>query len=120
MIVEGSRSSKDDTATTSNLLDCRSSSLHSNPFSLQVTELAPLGSLLDRLRKPGKKLLLTSLHGYAVQVCNGMSYLESKKFIHRDLAARNVLLASPEMVMMIMMMILRNVVYSDKMFVKML
>jgi serine/threonine protein kinase len=26
-----------------------------------------------------------------IQVCHGMAYLESRKFIHRDLAARNCL-----------------------------
>lgn len=65
---------------------------------LQVTELAPLGSLLDRLRKHQGHFLLGTLSRYAVQVAEGMGYLESKRFIHRDLAARNLLLATRDLV----------------------
>ncbi|XP_039620417.1 tyrosine kinase, non-receptor, 2b isoform X4 [Polypterus senegalus] len=63
-----------------------------------VTELAPLGSLLDRLRKNQGHFLISTLCQYAIQIANGMAYLESKRFIHRDLAARNILLASNELV----------------------
>uniref|UniRef100_A0AAV2L7I0 Activated CDC42 kinase 1 n=1 Tax=Knipowitschia caucasica TaxID=637954 RepID=A0AAV2L7I0_KNICA len=63
-----------------------------------VTELAPLGSLLDRLRKRQGHILISSLCNYAVQVACGMAYLESKRFLHRDLAARNVLLSTNETV----------------------
>uniref|UniRef100_A0A4W4ER22 Activated CDC42 kinase 1 n=1 Tax=Electrophorus electricus TaxID=8005 RepID=A0A4W4ER22_ELEEL len=63
-----------------------------------VTELAPLGSLLDRLRKNQGHFLISTLCQYAIQIANGMAYLESKRFIHRDLAARNILLASSEQV----------------------
>ncbi|XP_046879330.1 activated CDC42 kinase 1 isoform X2 [Hypomesus transpacificus] len=63
-----------------------------------VTELAPLGSLLDRLRKRQGHILISSLCGYAVQVACGMSYLEQKRFLHRDLAARNVLLSTNDTV----------------------
>ncbi|XP_030631175.1 tyrosine kinase, non-receptor, 2b [Chanos chanos] len=63
-----------------------------------VTELAPLGSMLDRLRKNQGHFLISTLCLYAIQIANGMAYLESKRFIHRDLAARNILLASNDLV----------------------
>lgn len=68
------------------------------PPMKMVTELAPLGSLLDRLRKHQGHFLLGTLSRYAVQVAEGMGYLESKRFIHRDLAARNLLLAARDLV----------------------
>ncbi|KAM7390168.1 hypothetical protein PAMA_008375 [Pampus argenteus] len=63
-----------------------------------VVELAPLGSLLDRLRKRQGHILISSLCNYAVQVACGMAYLEQRRFLHRDLAARNVLLSTNDTV----------------------
>ncbi|XP_067417186.1 activated CDC42 kinase 1 isoform X2 [Emydura macquarii macquarii] len=68
------------------------------PPMKMVTELAPLGSLLDRLRKNQGHFLISTLCQYAIQIAQGMAYLESKRFIHRDLAARNILLASSDLV----------------------
>ncbi|XP_026273793.2 activated Cdc42 kinase Ack isoform X2 [Frankliniella occidentalis] len=61
---------------------------------MMITELAPLGSLLDYLRKQCEHIPITVLWNYALQVATGMAYLETKRYIHRDLACRNVLLAS--------------------------
>lgn len=60
---------------------------------LQVTELAPLRSLLECLKDTTLRidLPIPRLCDYAQQVCDGMSYLESKRLVHRDLAARNIL-----------------------------
>ncbi|XP_052873844.1 activated Cdc42 kinase-like [Anopheles cruzii] len=62
-----------------------------------VTELAHLRSLLECLKDPGLRvsfLTVPTLCEFASQICNGMMYLENKRFIHRDLAARNILVFS--------------------------
>lgn len=62
-----------------------------------VTELAHLRSLLECLKDPGLRvsfLTVPVLCEFALQICNGMMYLENKRLIHRDLAARNILVFS--------------------------
>uniref|UniRef100_A0AAY4EBY2 Tyrosine-protein kinase n=1 Tax=Denticeps clupeoides TaxID=299321 RepID=A0AAY4EBY2_9TELE len=62
-----------------------------HPFYI-ITELMEKGNLLRFLQgQEGKSMGLSSLVEMAVEVADGMAYLESQKSIHRDLAARNVL-----------------------------
>ncbi|CAM4602401.1 receptor tyrosine-protein kinase erbB-3 isoform X1 [Lepidochelys kempii] len=63
-----------------------------------VTQLLPLGSLLDHVRKNRDAIGPQLLLNWCVQVAKGMYYLEEHRMVHRDLAARNVLLKSPSQV----------------------
>ncbi|KAJ6641428.1 Activated Cdc42 kinase-like [Pseudolycoriella hygida] len=66
-----------------------------------VTELAHLRSLLECLKDSGLRvnfLTVPTLCEFAMQICNGMMYLENKRLIHRDLASRNVLVFSKDKV----------------------
>jgi len=76
-------------------------------FVLQVTELAPMRSLLECLKETSLRLEfpLPKLCDFAQQICDGMSYLENKRLIHRDLAARNILVFNKSKVKFIHMFI---------------
>ncbi|XP_032992627.1 tyrosine-protein kinase JAK3 [Lacerta agilis] len=56
-----------------------------------VMEYLPNGCLRNYLQKNGERLDLRKLLLYAWQVCKGMDYLGSQRYIHRDLATRNIL-----------------------------
>ncbi|XP_068429971.1 tyrosine-protein kinase JAK2a [Clinocottus analis] len=59
-----------------------------------VMEYLPFGSLRDYLIKHKDRFDFNKLLHYASQICKGMDYLATKRYIHRDLATRNVLVES--------------------------
>nr|XP_006813566.1 PREDICTED: receptor tyrosine-protein kinase erbB-4-like [Saccoglossus kowalevskii] len=60
-----------------------------------ITQLMPLGALLDYVREHKSKVSSQHLLNWCTQIAKGMVYLEEKRLVHRDLAARNVLVESP-------------------------
>jgi serine/threonine protein kinase len=58
---------------------------------LEFATLGQLRSYLITVRPSADKLFL-----YAQQLCDALTYLESKRFVHRDIAARNLLVFSAE------------------------
>ncbi|XP_038640660.1 non-receptor tyrosine-protein kinase TYK2 isoform X2 [Scyliorhinus canicula] len=61
-----------------------------------IMEYLPLGSLRDYL--PKQNLGFGQLMLFAQQICQGMFYLQSQRYVHRDLAARNVLVENENLV----------------------
>ena len=63
-----------------------------------ITQLMPLGCLLDYVRINKDKIGSKALLNWSTQIARGMAYLEALRLVHRDLAARNVLVQSPSVV----------------------
>ena len=63
-----------------------------------VTQLMPLGCLLDFVRTYRDKIGSKDLLNWCTQIARGMCYLEERRLVHRDLAARNVLVQTPHCV----------------------
>ncbi|CAJ1075309.1 non-receptor tyrosine-protein kinase TYK2 [Xyrichtys novacula] len=61
-----------------------------------IMEYLPLGSLREYLLK--RKLGVPHCLMFAQQICQGMHYLHTQRYIHRDLAARNVLVENETLV----------------------
>ncbi|KAK9499252.1 hypothetical protein O3M35_002321 [Rhynocoris fuscipes] len=63
-----------------------------------VTQLMPLGCLLDYVKNHKQNIGSKPLLNWCHQIARGMAYLEEKRLVHRDLAARNVLVQTPSCV----------------------
>nr|XP_023699715.1 tyrosine-protein kinase JAK3 [Paramormyrops kingsleyae] len=63
-----------------------------------VMEYLPNGSLISYLEKNRENVSCRRLLLFASQICKGMEYLQSMRYVHRDLAARNILVASESLV----------------------
>ncbi|XP_029024743.1 tyrosine-protein kinase JAK2a [Betta splendens] len=59
-----------------------------------IMEYLPYGSLRDYLIKHKDHFDCKKLLHYSAQICKGMDYLATKRYIHRDLATRNILVES--------------------------
>ncbi|KAL0965852.1 hypothetical protein UPYG_G00286590 [Umbra pygmaea] len=59
-----------------------------------IMEYLPYGSLKDYLMNNKDRFDYKKLLHYASQICKGMEYLATKRYIHRDLATRNILVES--------------------------
>lgn len=63
-----------------------------------ITQLMPLGSLLEYIKKNKDRTGSKALLNWSTQIAKGMAYLEERRLVHRDLAARNVLVQNPSFV----------------------
>ncbi|KAG8192328.1 hypothetical protein JTE90_002148 [Oedothorax gibbosus] len=63
--------------------------------SMLVTQLMPLGCLLDYVRNNKDKVGSKPLLNWCAQIARAMAHLEEHRMVHRDLALRNVLLQTP-------------------------
>lgn len=60
-----------------------------------ITQLMPLGSLLEYIKINKDHIGSNALLIWSKQIALGMAYLEERRLVHRDLAARNVLVQAP-------------------------
>ncbi|XP_053178759.1 tyrosine-protein kinase JAK2 [Scomber japonicus] len=62
-----------------------------------VMEYLPYGSLIGYLEN-NRHINTRRMLLFASQICKGMAYLQTLRYVHRDLAARNILVASESLV----------------------
>ncbi|CAN9500949.1 unnamed protein product [Ophioblennius macclurei] len=63
-----------------------------------VMEYLPHGSLIGYMDSNRQNISVKLMLLFASQICKGMEYLQSLRYVHRDLAARNILVASDSLV----------------------
>ncbi|XP_077462872.1 tyrosine-protein kinase JAK2 isoform X1 [Stigmatopora argus] len=63
-----------------------------------VMEYLPHGSLIVYTENNRHNINTRRLLLFASQICKGMAYLQTLRYVHRDLAARNILVASESLV----------------------
>ncbi|XP_070817587.1 tyrosine-protein kinase JAK2 isoform X1 [Chaetodon trifascialis] len=63
-----------------------------------VMEYLPYGSLIGYLENKRHNVNTRRMLLFASQICKGMEYLQTLRYVHRDLAARNILVASESLV----------------------